>query len=144
MKLVQQIKTSNGVIESDSYPQILFDSNILLAASLVRQLVAVTGPAVGDYKIFVQNFLYKNKNGFDICPQILPTKLLASATLTVVQLELQNRQDHNLLSKFHLPNALSGLFGQPMSTLDNDLEAPPYWLFKSITKKAATDGSKQF
>ena len=46
--------------------------------------------------IFVPDFLHKNQNYLDICPEIRPTKLLASARGNVVWLKLQNRQDHIL------------------------------------------------
>ena len=53
---------------------------------------------------FIPDFLYKDQNSFNICPEIISAKLSALIRRNAVQLELRNRQDRNLLCKYCLPN----------------------------------------
>ena len=85
---------------------------------------------------FVPDFLYENRNDLDILPKI--KKISGSVRRNAVCLELQNKQDCNLLSKCHLPKHLSDLFGPAFVGTDDEQFSPPPWLLESVSKVVST------
>ena len=77
----------------------------------------------------VPYFPYENRNDFDL-QQDMSKKLTASARRNAFRLGLRNKQDDILLSKSHLPNNLSDLFGPAFVGPDDEQFAPEPWLFE--------------
>ena len=95
-----------------------------------------TPDSTSDY---VQYFPYKNCNDFDL-PPVIPQKKKASAAArrNAYRLPLRNKKDQKLLSKSHLPNILSDVFGPAFLGPDDEQSAPKPWLLKSISRVAKT------
>ena len=85
----------------------------------------------------VPYFPYENRNDFDLPPAI-PKKLSAAARRNAYRLELRNKKDQKLLSKSHLPNNLSDVFGPAFVGPDDEQYAPKPWLLESISRVART------
>ena len=83
---------------------------------------------------YVPDFMYDNRNSFDIPQARTSKKLSAAAKRNAFWLKNRNLHDWNLLCKCHLPQNLSDLFGPPLSTPDDEDFIPPAWLLQSIEK----------